>query len=193
MIAVALVVLRDGLRARRRHGHLGDHRVLPHLRRRAAAHGPARGPLRPAAAVHAGHGTGGRDLRARSVCAELRPALRGARLHGSRHGDRLPERRRHGRGAGEAGEREIHAAAGPDPDGEHLGGRRRARGGRPPGEPGRVAGAVPDQRPALAGGDPRGPALRPGGRRPGARPGCRSCCGTRTCRASWPSSAPWCW
>ncbi len=56
-----------GFRARRRHRHLGDHLLLPHLRGGPAADGPAGGPVRPAAAVHARHGPGGRDLRAGPV------------------------------------------------------------------------------------------------------------------------------
>ena len=92
-----------------------------------------------------------------------------------------------------AGEREVHPAAGPDPDGEHVGGGRRARGGRPAGGPGGLAGPVPDQRPAgrwLAILVVRRFAPADGARERGRG---RSWCGTRTCPGSWPSSVPWCW
>ena len=125
--------------------------------------------------------------------AELRGALRGPRRHGPGHGGRVPVRRRDGRGPGEAGEREVQPAAGPDPDGQHLRGRRRAGGGRAAGGLRRLAGAVPAERPAGPGRGPPGPAGSPRRTGPGNAARRRNCCGTRTFRASWPSSAPWSW
>ena len=71
--------------------------------------------------------------------------------------------------------------------------RRWARGGRPAGEPGGLAGAVPDQRPAGPGGDRWSVRRSPRRTVSGSAAGLRTWCGTRTCPASGPSSAPWCW
>jgi hypothetical protein len=140
-----------GFPARRRHRHLGHHRLLHHLGRGSAANGAARRQVRAAEALHAWHGTRYRVLRAGALLAELRVRLYRPRADGAGDGDGVPKRRRHGRHPGSAGRHDFNKAARPDPDGQHVRGRGGSGGGRAAGEPGRLAGAVPDQRAACAG------------------------------------------